>query len=249
VLAQADSEANAEVVGMVSEVADADNFTVVQIGHVSGGQLALLTPGAVYYLDDTTPGAITATEPPISKPVLIADSVNSGFAINMRGLTGGVAAVASSFPDRVMITAAGFDEVGTVRGGTPQLPWTHTQPDNNVPFGTRFNENANDWIAWGISLRAGTYRLTIYSWAYVGGGTMKCGLASLAQPTMTDITGSPYNASNATVDTNEAGNVYNKALEVCDDLVIPDDGDYALRVTALDDPVNVNLIVFERIGA
>ena len=61
VLAQADTEENAEVVGVVSAVADADNFTLTTGGLVTG--LSGLTAGTVYYLDPDTPGAITDTEP------------------------------------------------------------------------------------------------------------------------------------------------------------------------------------------
>lgn len=88
VAAQADSAANAEVVGIVSVVADADNFTLQMGGHVTG--LTGLTAGMVYFLSESTPGALTATEPTaageISKPLLIADSTTSGYFFNFRGL-------------------------------------------------------------------------------------------------------------------------------------------------------------------
>lgn len=86
--AQADSEANAEVVGIVSAVADVNNFTLHYGGRITG--LSGLTAGAVYYLDDDTAGLLTSTEPTdagdISKPVLIADTTTSGFFFNMRGI-------------------------------------------------------------------------------------------------------------------------------------------------------------------
>lgn len=91
--AQANNDANAEVVGIVQEVADADNFTLAVIGHVDG--LSGLTAGVAYYLSDTTAGALTATEPTaggsISKPLLIADGASSGFFFNWRGAMVGVA--------------------------------------------------------------------------------------------------------------------------------------------------------------
>lgn len=84
--AQANSAANAEVVGVVSAVADVDNFTLTVAGRVTG--LSGLTAGTVYYLDASTAGAITATEPTganVSKPVLTADSTTSGWVLQMRG--------------------------------------------------------------------------------------------------------------------------------------------------------------------
>lgn len=87
VKAKADSATNAEAVGIVSAVADADHFTLQASGNVTG--LSGLTAGTVYFLDPSTAGAITATEPSavgqISKPVLIADTTTSGFFVNFRG--------------------------------------------------------------------------------------------------------------------------------------------------------------------
>lgn len=86
--AQANSEANAEVVGIVSAVADTDNFTLTMYGLVTG--FSGLTAATVYYLDDDTAGLLTTTEPTdagdISKPVLIARTTTSGFFVNYRGM-------------------------------------------------------------------------------------------------------------------------------------------------------------------
>lgn len=90
-LAQADSEANAEVIGIVSADLDANTFTLCVNGYVTG--LSGLTAGACYFLSDSVAGALTATEPTtegsISKPCLIADSTTSGYFFNMRGVTVG----------------------------------------------------------------------------------------------------------------------------------------------------------------
>ena len=87
VKAQANSAANAEVVGIVAAVADANNFTLHYGGRITG--LSGLTAGNVYYLDDDTSGLLTATEPPdagdVSKPLLMADSTTSGYFFNFRG--------------------------------------------------------------------------------------------------------------------------------------------------------------------
>lgn len=88
VKAQANSNANSEVYGMVSEVIDANTFRLVTEGYVSG--LSGLSAGTAYYLSPTTAGAITSTEPStvgqISKPVFITDSISSGYVIQSRGI-------------------------------------------------------------------------------------------------------------------------------------------------------------------
>jgi hypothetical protein len=85
--AQADSAANAEVVGIVSAVADVDNFTLTTSGYVSG--LSGLTANTMYFLSPSTAGLLTATEPStvgqISKPCFYADTTTSGYFINYRG--------------------------------------------------------------------------------------------------------------------------------------------------------------------
>ena len=91
--AQADSAANAEVIGIVSAVAGADDFTLLYIGAVTG--LSGLTAATVYFLDPSTAGAMTATEPStvgqISKPVFVATSTTAGVFFNYRGSTVGSA--------------------------------------------------------------------------------------------------------------------------------------------------------------
>jgi hypothetical protein len=85
VKANAATVADAEVVGIVESVKDADNFTVLIGGYLDS--LSLLTAGEVYFLqDDGTLGLDAGT---ISKPLLIADSATSGFFFNFRGLAAG----------------------------------------------------------------------------------------------------------------------------------------------------------------
>lgn len=87
VKAQADSDTNAESIGVVSSVTDVDNFTLTTEGYITG--LSSLTPGEAHFLSASTAGAITATAPTgdaeVVKPILIADSTTSGYVVNMRG--------------------------------------------------------------------------------------------------------------------------------------------------------------------
>jgi hypothetical protein len=89
VLAKADTAANAETPGIVSHVWDANRFTLLFFGYVTG--LSGLTSAQIYFLSPSTAGALTATEPStpgqISKPLLIADSATTGFFFDWRGMT------------------------------------------------------------------------------------------------------------------------------------------------------------------
>lgn len=81
------------VVGMVSAVADANNFTLTTSGLVTG--LSGLTTGSDYFLDATTAGLATLTEPSVigqvSLPIGIAASATSMYIDIKRGITvGGV---------------------------------------------------------------------------------------------------------------------------------------------------------------
>jgi hypothetical protein len=85
--AQANSAANAEALGIVADVPDANTFVLHYGGRITG--LSGLSAGTVYYLDDDTAGLLTATEPPdagdVSKPLLVADSTTTGYFFNWRG--------------------------------------------------------------------------------------------------------------------------------------------------------------------
>lgn len=86
--AQADSAANAEAIGIVTVVTDANNFTVTQVGYTT--LLSGLTANTTYFLDPTTAGTLTATEPStdgqISKPMLYATSTTAGWVYDYRGI-------------------------------------------------------------------------------------------------------------------------------------------------------------------
>lgn len=83
VLAQADSEDNAAVVGMVSAIADANHFWISQIGYLSNLENGPYVAGDVYYLSPITPGTLTNVKPTtigqVEVPCFIPDSTNTGF--------------------------------------------------------------------------------------------------------------------------------------------------------------------------
>jgi len=87
VLAQGDSAADADVLGMVSAVDDVNDFELTLYGYVPG--LSGLTPGADYFLDPTVAGGMTLTAPStpgqVRKALFTADSATSGYFYNNGG--------------------------------------------------------------------------------------------------------------------------------------------------------------------
>jgi hypothetical protein len=86
-LAQADTQAHADVIGIVSNVLDANHFVLTTEGYVTN--LGGLPIGVTQFLSAATAGALTTIEPTTvgqySKPLLVADSNTSGYFHNYRG--------------------------------------------------------------------------------------------------------------------------------------------------------------------
>lgn len=91
VLAQANNAVNAEVVGIVSSVIDANDFILQFAGVIVNLPVPIspLTPGGVYFLSPTAAGAMTLVAPvtpgQILKSLLIANTTTSGFWLNNLG--------------------------------------------------------------------------------------------------------------------------------------------------------------------
>ena len=87
-LAQADDAEDAESIGFVIGVPDANTFTLQVIGWCTA--FTGLTPGSIYFLSDSIPGLIQTTEPTangtISKPVLNAITATTGWILHYRGV-------------------------------------------------------------------------------------------------------------------------------------------------------------------
>lgn len=87
-LAQADTAADAEVVGMVTTVIDANDFLLTVGGVITG--LTGLTAGLAYYLDPSVAGGYTSTKPTttgqVVKPVFIAITTTTAIWTNMLGI-------------------------------------------------------------------------------------------------------------------------------------------------------------------
>jgi hypothetical protein len=106
VKAKADAANTAEVVGIVSEVVDIDNFVATTAGYVESGlELDVagdpLVAGSVYFLSADTAGGLTLNEPnvvgQVSRPVLLVSAARTaegaadakGFVLPYRGVVVG----------------------------------------------------------------------------------------------------------------------------------------------------------------
>jgi hypothetical protein len=94
---KADSEDNAEALGVVERVVDANNFVLIYGGRISG--LSGFSAATVYFISDTTSGRLTETAPStqgtINKPMLVTTAATEGVVVNYRGATVGGSTSAS----------------------------------------------------------------------------------------------------------------------------------------------------------
>jgi hypothetical protein len=81
--AKADTSANSRWLGMVAKLSD-NVFSLYLPGMRING-LTSLSSGSLYYLDASTAGAITATAPNLSIPVLHAFSTTGGHLLSSTG--------------------------------------------------------------------------------------------------------------------------------------------------------------------
>ncbi len=133
-LAKADSASNAEVVGVVSTVTDANTFTLTMDGLVTG--LSGLTADVVYFLDTATAGTIVTTDPltggsagQVSKPVLIATSTTAGYVQQFRGT------VVGSTTNHGVVVGTGGGTTSTA-AGTTGIPLIGQGASADPVFGT-----------------------------------------------------------------------------------------------------------------
>jgi hypothetical protein len=103
VLAEANSQVDANTSGMVSFVIDANTFGLTQAGYIS--QLPFgVVPGQQYYLSPTVPGGIQLSAPSTAGQYIVAlfipDSTSSGYYFNNEAVP-----VSSAAPDFIWSTA------------------------------------------------------------------------------------------------------------------------------------------------
>lgn len=136
VKAQGDTAANAEVVGVVASVPNANTFTFVATGYITG--LSSLTAGSVYFLSSATAGLLTTTEPSgsgqVSKPILQAITTTAGWVYNMRGMTIPSSVDASDIACRVYNSA----DISVATGGA-YLTFDSERFDTNTMHSTSSN--------------------------------------------------------------------------------------------------------------
>lgn len=194
VKAQANSATNAEAVGIVSLVPDANTFILATGGYVSS--LSGLTSGAMHFLDPTTAGAITATEPTtdgqISKPVFIAVSTTAGYFFNMRG-----AEVGGSDPGYLVYTAL------LTQGGT------------DAPVATVLHNTLGGTVVWTRPDDPGHYIGTL-------SGAFTLGKTTPLSQIINTYSGEPATFGDIRFLTGESGNVNEYSLHTYKDSALTD---------------------------
>lgn len=137
VKAQANNEANSQVVGVVESVQGVDDFTFVQVGFVS--TLSGLVAGNIYYLDSVTPGVITNVKPTTAGefvvPVFIAESTNAGYVLSQRGIENVTIVTDADRTERTVTQVAHGFAVGEalrLSGATYGLAIANASNDSNV---------------------------------------------------------------------------------------------------------------------
>lgn len=133
VAAKADSAENSEVVGVVSAVVGADNFTITYSGEVDVSTFDsnfALADDDVFFLSDTTAGLLTKTPPTaagaVIKPVLVRTNNNNAIVTNYVGTVIGGTSV---------VSLDGIQPVGTVQpfaGSSADVPNTWSMCDGSA---------------------------------------------------------------------------------------------------------------------
>lgn len=201
VKAQANNGANADVVGIVSAVANASDFTITTQGMITG--LAGLVAGSSYFLSDATAGVYTTLEPTIatsvSKPVLIAVSTSTALFSNWRGF-----GLATLLPPQEVATQTGHaneflstNGVGTLWTTLPPPVLTTTAVNNAIGY-TPYNgaTNPNGYVTALNSVTS--FNGAVGAIAFTSSSLSSIGGALIASPT---FTGTP-SAPNAALGTN-----------------------------------------------
>jgi hypothetical protein len=89
---------NSEIIGVVSQIIDANNFNVTIAGYIDG--LTGLTANTTYYVSSTVAGALTTIEPTqdntVSKPMLTTFTSSDGIVFQYRGIVNAAATSAST---------------------------------------------------------------------------------------------------------------------------------------------------------
>jgi hypothetical protein len=152
--AQASGLANSRAIGIVTAVADANNFTVTMQGYINVG-VPVAAAGTVCYLSPTTAGELTSTAPTHHEvPVLII--LESGAkAFLMLGID--VLRMKQQLPSAVFSTiAAGLTRYGFLFGYSGTLQATENQRQS-ISFAGRYK----DWYLRTLSTQSATGALVL----------------------------------------------------------------------------------------
>jgi hypothetical protein len=164
VLAQADTPANAEVIGMVSTVVGVDDFVLTTQGQVTVGGGFGISAGLLLFLSASVAGGVTnletATAGQVSKPIAICDSSTTLVMFNMRGET--IAASAAA-PLTGQITTTGTITAGSgftaARNSAGNYTITFTAAFSAAPVVLATVVNSQPIVVDLVSVAAGSFTI------------------------------------------------------------------------------------------
>ena len=132
-LGQANAANSSVIIGMVSAVATADVFVMTLEGYVdSSVGLTGLSPGALYYLSNGTPGGMSPISGTNVMPLFVADSATSGY-VKIGGGGGGGGGnpyQTPAFSGFAIESQSNSLEVGATSSANPIFTWSITNLSN-----------------------------------------------------------------------------------------------------------------------
>jgi hypothetical protein len=195
--AKADSDTTAEVLGVVSAVGGVNAFTLTMLGNVTG--LSGLTAGLTYYLSAGTAGGLTSTEPStvghVSKPLLVADSTTSGYAIHSRGFL--ITSTSSSVPVSTSGTAEYINRAKITNNGST----------------ASIADQSGSWISSAVRTSSAIVDLTLTGGVYSAAPSCTCSntggskVCVVSANSSTSITIYTYASNTAALDDGNAFNI------------------------------------------
>ena len=155
VLAQANTPANAEAIGIIQS-ANGTDCTVVLEGYITG--LNSLIQNSIYFLSADQTGKLTATDPNVatatlvSKPMLDTDTTSSGYVLTIRGMYSDPSAI-GTYP---YITVQSDYSIKTtdysIFADSSHNPRNMYLPDASLIPGKEFNIKKIDSLTYPISI-------------------------------------------------------------------------------------------------
>lgn len=197
--AQADTVANAQAIGVVVAVADVDNFTVQFSGFTN--LLTGLSANTLHFLDASTPGANTTTEPTISKPIIFAVSATTGWILPQR-------------PIDASASAGKIIQIVNVQDGEVATGTTNIPDDDTIPQ----NTEGDEFMTLAITPTSASNRLKI-DVVFIGDDTNNVNIVEIIAALFQDTTANALATAKVADTVNASWTEWTKCLTFTHDMV------------------------------